>query len=149
MVRADEWDASRRLCRAPSARRPWWVGQPQQPDPPLRLEVETGGARTVLFVTGALDPSTAPALDSFLEERSLAGCTVLEVDLAGVTTMASAGLSALIAVRRECEQRGIDLWLRGVQPSVWRVFEFTGLCRLFTWGDAPAEPVSGQDLALF
>jgi anti-anti-sigma regulatory factor len=30
-------------------------------------------------------------------------------------------------VRRWCLQRGIELRIRGTQPSVWRVFELTGL----------------------
>jgi anti-anti-sigma factor len=149
MDRAHEWDTSRRLSRAPADRLPWWVTQSGEPEPALRLGMETAGARTVLSVAGELDSFTAPDLESFLEQHCLAGCTLLEVDLAGVTTLASAGLSALITVRRECDQRGIGLRLRGAQPSVWRVFELTGLSRLFTWGDAPSGPDATQDLALF
>ena len=153
MVRAHEWETSRRLGRAPVQRQPWWVAHPLKPDPGLQLEVETAGAHTVLFVTGDLDSATAPDLESFLETRTLSGCTVLEVDLAGVTIMASAGLGALLAVRRECDRRGIDLRLRGAQRSVARVFDLTGLSPIFRWSDLPthppADPDPAQDLALF
>jgi anti-sigma B factor antagonist len=148
MVRAHEWDISRRLG-PPADRRPWWAALPPEPEDALRLDVETAGARTVLSLSGELDVCTAPDLESFLGGRDLDGCAVLEIDLAGVTTMASAGLSALITVRRECELRGIDLRLRDPQSSVARVFELTGLSRLFTWGDVPDGPAVTQDAVLF
>jgi anti-sigma B factor antagonist len=108
-------------------------------EPMLQLELGTVGPRAVLSVTGELDTFSAPELESYLDGRCLAGCTVLEVDLAGVPMVASAGLSALIAVRRECERQGVDLQLRGARPSVLRIFELTGLARIFRFGDpAPA-----------
>lgn len=149
MVRSHEWDVSRRLTRAPGNRRPWWVSDPLPERPALELDAESGGARIVVLVSGEIDALTAPHLEAFVAGRSLAGCAVLELDLSGVTSIASAGLSALVGLRRRCEQRGIDLRLRGTQPSVWRVFELTGLHNVFTEGDSPALPGPTQELALF
>jgi anti-sigma B factor antagonist len=149
MVLSHEWDVSRRLVRAPGNRRPWWVSHPVPEAPALELDAESAGARIVVLVTGEIDALTAPHLEAFVAGRSLAGCTILELDLAGVTSIASAGLSALLGLRRWCQQRGIELRLRGAQPSVWRVFELTGLHRVFTEGDSPAEPGPTQELALF
>jgi anti-sigma B factor antagonist len=149
MVLSHEWDVSRRLVRAPANRRPWWT-TPSAPDEPLLgLDAESGGARVVVRVSGELDALTAPHLEAFVTGRSLAGCTVLELDLADVSSIASAGLSALLELRRWCQQRGIELRLRGAQRSVWRVFELTGLHRVFTEGDSPAGPGPTQELALF
>jgi anti-anti-sigma factor len=149
MVRAHEWDASRLLHRSPGERQPWWAASPLAVEPVLRLELEIAGECAVLSVTGDLDAFSAPDLESYLEGRCLAGCSVLEVDLTGVPTLASAGLSALISVRRECERRGMDLRLRGARRSVLRVFELTGLARIFTFADPPAEPAADPDPALF
>src|SRR4051812_20912356 len=117
MVLSHEWDVSRRLARSPRSRRPWWVSHPQPQEPALELEAESAAARVVVLVSGEIDALTAPHLEAFVAGRSLAGCTVLELDLAGVTSIASAGLSALLGLRRWCQQRGIDLRLRGAQPS--------------------------------
>ena len=149
MVLSHEWDTSRRLVRAPGNRRPWWASHPVPIPPPLELDASSAAARIVVQVSGEIDALTAPHLESFVAGRSLAGCTVLELDLTGVPSIASAGLSALLGLRRWCQQRGSDLRLRGAQPSVWRVFELTGLHRVFREGDSPAEPGPTQELALF
>ena len=149
MVLSHEWDVSRRLGRSPRNRRPWWVSHPVPEPPPLALEAESAASRVIVLVSGEIDALTAPHLEAFVAGRSLAGCTVLELDLAGVRSIASAGLSALLGLRRRCQQRGIDLRLRGAQASVWRVFELAGLHRGFPEGDGPAGPGPTQELALF
>jgi anti-sigma B factor antagonist len=149
MVLSHEWDVSRRLARSPRSHRPWWVSHPVPETSPLELEAESAASRVVVLVSGEIDALTAPHLEAFVAGRSLAGCTVLELDLAGVPSIASAGLSALLGLRRWCQQRGIDLRLRGAQASVWRVFELTGLHRVFPEGDGPAGPGPTQELALF
>ena len=135
MVLSHEWDVSRRLGRSPRNRRPWWVSHPVPEAPPIGLEAESAAARVIVLVSGEIDALTAPHLEAFVAGRSLAGCAVLELDLVGVTSIASAGLSALLGLRRWCQQRGIDLRLCGAQPSVWRVFEATGLHRVFPDGE--------------
>src|SRR4051812_28008304 len=120
MVLSHEWDVSRRLARSPRNRRPWWVSHPVPETPPITLEAESAAARVIVLVSGEIDALTAPHLEAFVAGRSLAGCAVLELDLAGVPSIASAGLSALLGLRRWCQQRGIDLRLRGAQASVWR-----------------------------
>ena len=107
------------------------------------LEWESSGTRAVVRVSGDLDAR----LETFLAGRPLAGCRELEIDLAGVPSIGSAGLSALVAVRRWTLQRGIAVRLRCVQPSVARVVELAGLDQLFGGAEPPAGPT--QDLALF
>jgi anti-anti-sigma factor len=143
MVRAHEQDASRRLGRQSGGRRPWWVAHPVPRRPGPGLDWESSGTRAVVFVRGELGAQR----ETFLAGRSLAGCRDLEVDLAGVPSIDSAGLSALAGVHRWALQRGVGVRLRGVQPSVGRVVELAGLDRLFT--AAPPEAAPAQDLALF
>lgn len=144
MVRPHERDSTRRLARGPGARRPWWAGHPVARRPAAALEWETAGSRAVVRVRGELGPQ----LELLVVGRSLAGCRDLEIDLAGVGSIGSGGLSALLGIRRWCLQRHIALRLRGAQPSVWRVVELAGLDQAFT---APAEAAGGsaQELALF
>jgi anti-anti-sigma factor len=144
MVRAHEQDATRQLGRPSGGRRPWWVAHPVTRRPPSGVDCESSGTRAVVRVRGELGAQ----LETFLADRPLAGCRELEVDLAGVPSIGSGGLSTLLAVRRWCLQRGIALRLRDVQPSVWRVVELAGLGGAFSPpAEAPADPV--QELALF
>ena len=140
MVRAHEWDISRRLARSPGGRRPWGVAHPVLRSPVLALEWLATGTRTVVAVSGDLDRVTATQLEAFVGRQPLVGCAVLELDLAGVPSLGSAGLSALLGVRRWALQRGIELRIRGTQPSVWRAFEVTGLAAVFTAASDPVPP---------
>jgi anti-anti-sigma factor len=115
---------------------------PRRPAP--GLDWESSGTRAVVLVRGELGAQ----LETFLSGRSLAGCRDLELDLAGVPSIGSAGLSALLGVHRWALQRGVTLRLSEVQPSVWRVIEPAGLGPLFA---GAAEPMGApvQELALF
>jgi len=147
MVRAHEWDASRRLARSAAGRRPWWGNHPQRTPGPA-VEWLAMGARTVVAVSGDLDRVTSAQLEAFVAQQPLPWCAVLEVDLSGVPSIGSSGLSVLLGVRRWALQRGIELRIRGTQPSVWRAFEVTGLAAIFA---ATSDPVPGpvEDLVLF
>jgi anti-anti-sigma factor len=124
------------------------VAHPVACRPASGLDWESSGSRAVVLVRGDLDGLSALQLESFLAGRLVVGCRDLEIDLAGVPSMGSIGVSTLVGVRRWALQRGIALRLRGVQPSVWRVFELAGLDQLFTAaGEPPAAPA--QELALF
>lgn len=149
MVRAHEWDASRRLSRAAGGRRPWWGPHPVPVRRAFRLDWESAGAHAVVTVTGDLDALTGARLEAFVAEHPLAGCAVLEIDLRAVTSLGSIGLSALLGVRRRCLQAGIALRLRGAQPSVWRVVEASGLDPLFAAVAEPAQRAPAQELTLF
>jgi anti-anti-sigma factor len=148
MVRAHEWDVSRRLARSPGGRRPWWVAHPVPARPAVGLEWLAFGARTVVAVSGDLDGVPVPQLEAFVSGQPLAGCAVLEIDLAGVPSIGSDGLSVLLGVRRWALQRGIELRIRAAQPSVWRVFEVTGLAAVFAGAPGPVS-APAQELVLF
>jgi anti-anti-sigma factor len=115
---------------------------PRRPGP--GLDWESSGTRAVVLVRGEVGAQ----LETFLAGRILAGCRELELDLAGVPSIGSSGLSALAGVDRWALQRGVSVRLGGVQPSVWRVVELAGLDRLFTAADQP-DGAPAQDLALF
>lgn len=149
MVRAHEWDVSRRLARAPGGRRPWWVAHPAPRSVPVAVECEATGPRTVVRISGDLDSVTEQQLEAYVAGRSLAGCRLLEIDLGGVPSIGSVGLSVLLDVRRWVLQRGIELRIRGAQPSVWRVFELTGLDEVFDSATDPVVEPPVQDLSLF
>jgi anti-anti-sigma factor len=148
MVRAHEWDGPRRLAGAPGSRRPWWVVA-HTATPGFRVDWEQTGVHTVVAVRGDLGLVTPAHLEVMVAEQSLTGCAVLEVDLDGVPSIGSTGLSVLLEVRRWCLQRGMELRIRGAQPSVWRAFEVTGMDRVFAVGTADPAPRPGQELALF
>jgi anti-anti-sigma regulatory factor len=117
----------------------------------LVVELRWDAAGATATVTGDLDMATAPSLTSAVrdaldgppdraEDGTEAGAAAedgaadaaagrrLTLDLAGVAFCDSAGISALVEVRRACADEGWSLRLVGLQPGVRRVIvDFTGL----------------------
>jgi anti-anti-sigma factor len=90
-----------------------------------------------LGVAGEIDLATAPVLrDKLLTLLRDQSPTVLVVDLAGVTFLDCAGISALVAVRNAAGKTGCQMRITYPQPFVRRVLEVTGLLGIFT---APIE----------
>lgn len=148
MVRAHEREASRRLGRAPASRGPWWAAH-RMSLPVDVLAWESAGADGVLLVTGDLDAHTAARLEGFVADRLRPGSAALEVELSGARSVGSAGLGALLSLRRWCDQRDVELRIRGALPSVWRSFEAVGVAGVFLAGDEVAAGAGEPDLALF
>jgi len=98
----------------------------------LQLTVTEQEGETVLGAAGELDVNTAPELREQLARLINEGTTTIVVDLAAVTFVDSTALSVLVSALKRLRQAGGDLQLSSPTPSVRRVFEITGLTRLFT-----------------
>lgn len=93
----------------------------------LRISV-SGAATTVLSVTGEVDLSTSEQLTEAVSAAVQASeVEVVEVDLAGVSFMDSAGLRVLVAGMKQADAQGVRLVASNPQPQVRKVFELTGL----------------------
>ena len=104
------------------------------PDVPAALEltVSEHGGQTVIKAAGELDVNTAPELREHLARVINGGARIISVDLASVTFIDSTALSVLVSALKRLRQADGDLRLSSPSPSVRRVFEITGLTRLFT-----------------
>jgi anti-anti-sigma factor len=92
------------------------------------LQITDGGAGT-LELSGELDTHTAPQLADRLAELTAGSRAVL--DLAGVTFISSAGLSAILNAQRRLEQSSGSLTVSNPTPSVERMIALSGLTETF------------------
>jgi anti-anti-sigma factor len=86
---------------------------------------------TTLSLDGELTIYRATELCAELK-RALSGGTDLELNLAGVTEMDSAGVQLLMAARKTALGAGCALRLTHLSPAVAEVFETLGLAGLFS-----------------
>ena len=80
----------------------------------------------VLRVVGSVDSNTAPELQAALLRATEGSTGGVELDLAEVSFMSSAGLRALLLASKALQKRGERLRLSNVPPQIYNVLNLTG-----------------------
>jgi anti-sigma B factor antagonist len=103
---------------------------------PMReLDISTekaGSDAIVLSLTGEVDLYTCPELKTELLRVIDEGAKVVVVDLSGTTFIDSTGLAVLIRGAERLRTNDGRLTVVVVDPSLRKIFEVTGLDRIFT-----------------
>jgi len=103
----------------------------------LGLEVdESHPPFTVLAVKGEVDVYTAPRLREKLVELVSHGSQHLVIDLEGVDFLDSTGLGVLVGGLKRLRSHDGDLSLVCSQHRILKVFEITGLTKVFSIYDS-------------
>jgi anti-sigma B factor antagonist len=98
----------------------------------LGLEVDdTRAPYTVLAVKGEVDVYTAPRLRERLVELVSDGKYQIIVDLEGVEFLDSTGLGVLVGGLKRLRSNDGELGLVCTQSRILKVFEITGLTKVF------------------
>jgi len=77
----------------------------------------------VLSPSGAIDATTAGALEQRVDSFLRAAPRLLVLDMAGVTYISSAGLRVVLKAKKNLSRAGGTVLLVGLQPAVKRIFE--------------------------
>ncbi|HEY1635449.1 MAG TPA: STAS domain-containing protein [Acidimicrobiales bacterium] len=101
----------------------------------LGFEVDQRGRYTVLAVRGEVDVYTAPRLRERLIELVSQGSHQVVVDLEGVDFLDSTGLGVLVGGLKRLRSHDGDMILVCTQPRILKVFEITGLTKVFSIHD--------------
>jgi anti-sigma B factor antagonist len=88
-------------------------------------------ALALVSVAGELDLYTAERLRAGLDEASATGADRIVVDLSGISFIESTALGVLVQRAKRVAERGPTLALVSNDPRTLRVFEVTGLRRIF------------------
>src|SRR5690242_2641900 len=97
----------------------------------LGIQIVQYDDEAVVAVDGELDIATVPELQREIEPLWARPLSVLTVDLERVEFMDSSGLRALNELRTRAEQSDVTFALFGVQPTVRRVLDVTGMASFF------------------
>jgi anti-sigma B factor antagonist len=99
---------------------------------PLRITTARFGADSfVVALTGELDIATSEPFERELDSLLDSGARRLVVDLLGVTFLGSVGLGLLTRAAKRTRAAGGECVVVSDDPRVLRVFEITGLDRVF------------------
>jgi anti-sigma B factor antagonist len=97
----------------------------------LGLDVTERNGYSVLAVHGEVDVYTAPRFRERLIELASAGKLRVVVDLEGVDFLDSTGLGVLVGGLKRLRSNDGDLSLVCTQSRILKVFEVTGLTKVF------------------
>ena len=101
--------------------------------PELGLDVDAHHPEyTLLTVQGEVDVYTAPLLRQKLVELADSGVPRIIINLEPVDFLDSTGLGVLVAALNRLRRQDGDVELICSQSRILRVFEITGLTRVFT-----------------
>jgi anti-anti-sigma factor len=97
----------------------------------LGIQIVEYDDEAVVAVEGELDIATVPELQREIEPLWARPLNVLTVDLERVEFMDSSGLRTLNELRTRAEESDVTFALFGVQPTVRRVLDVTGMASVF------------------
>ena len=102
----------------------------------LSLSTRTEGDRTIVEVGGEIDVYTAPRLREQLVDLVADGKYHLVVDMERVDFLDSTGLGVLVGGLKRLRSHDGDLALVCTQHRILKVFEITGLTKVFSIHDS-------------
>ena len=90
----------------------------------MTVEIKKNVEETILEIVGRLDTTTAPKLESFINE-CINTSKNLVLDLANLEYISSAGLRVLLTAQKKMNKIG-SLKLKNVREEIMEIFEMTG-----------------------
>ncbi|MGH9183309.1 MAG: STAS domain-containing protein [Acidimicrobiales bacterium] len=109
----------------------------------LGLDVTERAGYSVVSVSGEVDVATVPHLREKLHGLAAQGQNQIVVDLDAVDFLDSTGLGVLVGALKRVRATDGDLRLVCNQSRIAKVFEVTGLTRVFAMFDSVDEAVAG------
>jgi anti-sigma B factor antagonist len=99
----------------------------------LDVEIQAHPGDALLVLHGELDLATQSQLrDVAMAQLSVSGLATLGLDLGDITFLDSSGISVLVELRSQAQERGIDMDIVAVSPCAARVLTIVGLADSFS-----------------
>jgi anti-sigma B factor antagonist len=109
------------------------------------IETEQVGERHVIALTGEVDLYTAPELKTQMLEVIANGSMDVVVDFTGTTFIDSTTLGVLVGGVKRLREKGGRLSIVCSDRNITKIFEITGLDRVFTIYPTRAEALERLD----
>ncbi len=110
----------------------------------LCLDLSEREGWSLLAVSGEVDVATVPRLREQLHVLAAEGRNLIVVDLDGVDFLDSTGLGVLVGALKRVRSTDGELRLVCSQPRIRKVFEVTGLTKVFDVFDNQDEAVAAD-----
>ena len=109
----------------------------------LDLETNTRNGTSVVVLRGEIDVYTAPRLRQALIDLVEGGSTDIVVDMDKVDFLDSTGLGVLVGGLKRVKSKEGDLKLVVTQDRIMKIFDITGLSKVFPMFGSVDEALGG------
>ena len=96
----------------------------------MTIEKIVEGNQMTVVLTGRMDTTTAPKLESELKQN-ISGVKMLVLDFAALEYLSSAGLRVLLAAQKVMNKQG-EMIIKHVNETIMEIFEVTGFADILT-----------------
>ena len=96
----------------------------------MTIEKMAEGKKLTITLTGRLDTTTAPKLETELKQN-ISGVEELVLDLAALEYLSSAGLRVLLSAQKVMNRQG-SMVVKNVNETIMEIFEVTGFVDVLT-----------------
>lgn len=96
----------------------------------MTIEKNSEGKKLTITLTGRLDTTTAPKLETELKQN-ISGVEELVLDLAALEYLSSAGLRVLLSAQKVMNRQG-SMVVRNANEIIMEIFEVTGFVDVLT-----------------
>lgn len=96
----------------------------------MTIEKNAEGKKLTITLTGRLDTTTAPKLETELKQN-ISGVEELVLDLAALEYLSSAGLRVLLSAQKVMNRQG-SMVVRNANEIIMEIFEVTGFVDVLT-----------------
>jgi anti-sigma B factor antagonist len=98
----------------------------------LDVQIQAHPGQAILVLHGELDLATKSRLhEVVMAQLGVSGLGTLGLDLTGITFLDSTGISVLVELRRQAQERGISTEIVAVSQRAARVLTIVGLADSF------------------
>ena len=109
----------------------------------FRVELSTEDRAAVLAISGELDLSSTPELESHLEQAFQSSAKTVIVDLRELEFIDSTGLSVLVKADAQAKEAGCGFGIVNGGAQVRRLLSLTGVTERLRVADEPEDLLSG------
>ena len=104
----------------------------------LDVEIQAHPGQAMLVLHGELDLAAKSRLHEVaMAQLGVSGLATLGLDLTDITFLDSSGISVLVELRNQAQERGINMEIVAVSPPAARVLTIVGLADSF---GIPSDP---------
>lgn len=98
----------------------------------MELSKEKRGDFTIVGISGKLDTTTAPQLNTELDQLSNQGESKIVIDCADLDYISSSGLRVLLVYLKKLKGAGGKLLLSNIKDSIKEIFVVSGFTSIFS-----------------